>query len=155
MLTYMAMPRDGHLQQLYRIFGYLKLYPKQKIAFDPQYPAINEKMFRKCYWTDFYHGVKDAIPGDMPLPRGNPMLMHCFVDASHGSDYKTRRSQTGILIFCNKAPIIWFSKRQNTVELSTFGSEFQAMNNAIELVEALRYNCVCLDFNRWPNQHLL
>ena len=139
MSTYMAMPRDGHLQQLYRIFGYLKLYPKRKIAFDPQHPAINERMFRKCDWTDFYRDVKEAVPGDMPAPRGNPMSTHCFVDASHGSDRATRRSQTGILIFCNRAPIIWFSKRQNTVEASTFGSEFQAMKNAVELVEALRY----------------
>ena len=73
------------------------------------------------------------------MPRGNPMSTHCFVDASHGSDMSTRRSQTGILIFCNRAPIIWYSKRQNTVEASTFGSEFQAMKNAVELIEALRY----------------
>ncbi|KAI2494420.1 Reverse transcriptase (RNA-dependent DNA polymerase) [Fragilaria crotonensis] len=40
-----------------------------------------------------------------------------------------------------RAPIMiwWFSKRQNTVETSTFGSKFQAMKNATELVEALRY----------------
>ena len=67
------------------------------------------------------------------------MTTHCFVDASHGSDRATRRSQTGILIFCNKAPVMWYSKRQNTVEASTFGSEFQAMKNAIELIESLRY----------------
>jgi hypothetical protein len=47
--------------------------------------------------------------------------------------------QTGILLLCNKAPIIWHSKRQNTVEASTFGSEFQAMKNAVDLTEAMRY----------------
>jgi hypothetical protein len=31
------------------------------------------------------------------------------------------------------------SKRQNTVEASTFGSEFQALKNAVELIESLRY----------------
>jgi hypothetical protein len=51
----------------------------------------------------------------------------------------TRRSQTGILLFLNRAPIIWYSKRQNTVETSTFGSEFVAMRIAVELIEALRY----------------
>lgn len=50
-----------------------------------------------------------------------------------------RRSQTGILIYVNRAPIIWHSKRQNTVETSTFGSEIVAVKNAIELIEALRY----------------
>ena len=39
----------------------------------------------------------------------------------------------------NRAVIQWYSKRQNTVETSTFGSEFVAMRIAVELVEALRY----------------
>ena len=51
----------------------------------------------------------------------------------------THRSQTGILMFLNKAPIAWYSKRQNTVETSTFGSEFIAMRMAVEHIEALRY----------------
>jgi hypothetical protein len=67
------------------------------------------------------------------------MMTHCFVDANHAGDTETRQSQTGILLFCNKAPIIWFSKRQNSVEASTFGSEFTAMKNAVEMIEALRY----------------
>ena len=33
----------------------------------------------------------------------------------------------------------WFSKRQNTVETSTFGSEFVAMRQAIEMIKALNY----------------
>ena len=38
------------------------------------------------------------------------------------------------------APIIWFSKRQNTVESSSFGSEFVALCVAKEMVVlALRY----------------
>jgi Reverse transcriptase (RNA-dependent DNA polymerase) len=139
MSTYLAMPRSGHLEQVYRMFGYLKTHTKRKIAFDPQHPKIHERMFKRYDWQDFYRGVSEALPDNMPEPRGNTMSTHCFVDASHGSDRVTRRSQTGILIFCNKAPIIWFSKRQNTVETSTFGSEFQAMKNAVELVEALRY----------------
>ena len=139
MSTHMAMPREGHLQQLYRMFGYLKLYPKRKLAFDFQHPVISEKIFKEYDWYDFYRDATEAIPRDMPNPRGNPMSTHCFVDASHGSDRATRRSQTGILLFCNKAPVIWHSKRQNTVEASTFGSEFQAMKNAVELTESLRY----------------
>ena len=122
------------------MFGYLKSHPKRKLAFDEiMLPMISEKMFKKHDWHDFYRGVSEAIPGDMPTPRGNVMFTHCFVDASHGSDRATRRSQTGILIFRNRAPINCFSKRQNTVETSTFGSEFQAMKNAVEMIEALRY----------------
>jgi hypothetical protein len=96
MSTHMAIPREGHLQQLYRIFGYMKAHPKRKIAFDSQHPMINERMFKKCDWQDFYHDVNEAIPGDMPVNRTNPISTHCFVDASHGSDYANRQSQTGI-----------------------------------------------------------
>ena len=34
---------------------------------------------------------------------------------------------------------MWLSRRQNSVETSTFGSEFTALKNAVELVTALRY----------------
>ena len=39
----------------------------------------------------------------------------------------------------NKSPIHWYSKRQPTVEASTFGAEFRAMKIAVEMVESLRY----------------
>ena len=75
----------------------------------------------------------------MPTTRGNPLTISAFVDADLAGDKLNRRSQTGILIFCNKAPIHWYSKRQPTVETSTFGAEFCAMKTVVELIEALRY----------------
>jgi hypothetical protein len=75
----------------------------------------------------------------MPEARGNAIQINCFVDADHAGNRVTRRSHTGILIFINRAPIIWYSKAQNTVESSTFGSEFIATKIAVDLVEALRY----------------
>jgi len=50
-----------------------------------------------------------------------------------------RRSHTGIIIFVQNAPIIWYSKRQNTVESSTFGSEFVALRTARDLIVSLRF----------------
>ena len=44
-----------------------------------------------------------------------------------------------MLIFVNRAPIIWYSKRQNTFGVSTFGSYITATKNVIESIEALRY----------------
>ena len=61
------------------------------------------------------------------------------MDASHAAEKVHRRSQTGILIFVNKAPIMFYSKRQNSVETSTFGSEFTATKQAVELIKGLRY----------------
>ena len=137
--TYLALPRAGHLEQVIHIFGYLKAHPKRKLAFDPLHPKISESRFQKHDWEDFYRGAMEAIPGDMPPPRGRYMSTHCFEDAGHANDETNRRSQTGILIFCNRAPILWYSKRQNSVEASTFGSEFTSLKTALELIEALRY----------------
>ena len=67
------------------------------------------------------------------------MCTSCFVDANHAGNVITRRSHTGILIYVQKAPIIWFSRRQNTVESSRFGSEFVALRIAKEMLVALRY----------------
>ena len=75
----------------------------------------------------------------MPPPRGHAVLTHCFVDSDHAGDKVTRRSQTGLLWFVNRAPVVWYSKRQNMVETSTFGSEFIAMKTAVEQIEALWY----------------
>ena len=75
----------------------------------------------------------------MPAPRGQMVSTHCFVDSDHAANTITRRSQTGLLPFVNREPVTWFSKRQNTVKTSTFGSDFIAMNTAVEHVEVLCY----------------
>jgi len=61
------------------------------------------------------------------------------VDADNAGNLLTHHSQTGVLIFINKAPIVWYSKRQNMVESSTFGSEFVAMQIATDLIVSLQY----------------
>ena len=90
-------------------------------------------------WYNFYQDAKEQLPSDMPPLRGRLVSTHCFVDSDHTGDKVTRRSQTGILIFLNRAPIIWYSKRQNTVETSMFGSEFITMKTVVEQIKSLRY----------------
>ena len=137
--THLAEPRIGYLEQVFHIFGYLKDSSKRKLGFDLGHPKIDINRFHKFDWQNFYKGVKEAIPPNMPKPCGNFVSTHCFIDANHAGNKVTGRSQTGILIFVKKSPIIAFSKRKNTVETSTFGSEFTALKNKVDLVEALRY----------------
>jgi hypothetical protein len=66
-------------------------------------------------------------------------VVSCFVDADHAGCRITRRSHTGIIIYLQGAPIMWYSKWQNTVESSTHGSEFTAMKTANEQIEAFCY----------------
>ena len=75
----------------------------------------------------------------MPEPRGLGLVMRAKVDADHASDTITRRSRTGFLVYLNCAPIYWWSKKQNSVESSSFGSEFIAMKQCCEYVCGLRY----------------
>ena len=139
MTTHLALPRVGHLEQLFHVFGYLKEEPKRKISFDPDHMFIDEQRFKKHEWYNFYCNAKEAITGDMPPPRGNGVTTYFFGDADLVGNTVTRRSRKVILIFINRTPIIWHSKRQNTVEVSTYGSEIVAMKNAVEFIEALWY----------------
>jgi hypothetical protein len=134
------MPQVGNVEQNSHIFGNLKMHPKRKIGFDPSHPGINENRFQKCDWEESYRVVSEAIPENKPEPQGMSISMHCFVDANHAGDMETRYSQTCILLLYNKVSTMWLSKMQNSAEAaSTFGSEFTAMKNAVELIEALLY----------------
>ena len=75
----------------------------------------------------------------MTEARGVGMTMRAFVDSDHAGDITTRRSRTGFMIFLNGAPIYWFSKKQTSVETSSFGSEFIAMKACCEYIRGLRY----------------
>jgi hypothetical protein len=64
--------------------------------------------------------------------------MTAFVDADHAGCRLTHHSHSGVLVFVNHAPILWFSKQQAAVEASTFGSESIAVRQVIEMIEGLR-----------------
>jgi hypothetical protein len=139
MAQYLAQPRIGHLDQVYHIFAYIKAHIRSRIILDPTVPYVNNDRFLQVDWREFYPDATEAVPTNAPEPRGNTIVMSCFVDADHAGNRVTRRSHTGIIIFCNRAPILWFSKRQNTVETSSFGSEFVAARIAVDLIEGLQY----------------
>jgi hypothetical protein len=40
----------------------------------------------------------------------------------------------GIIIFLNNAPITWYTKKQNMIETSTFGSEFVTLKIATKML---------------------
>ena len=136
--SHLALPRLGHIQAACHIFNYLLAHPNRSIHMDPRYPIIDENRFIVSDWEEFYRHSIEPVPDCIPDPLGEPVEIHCFVDSSHASDVTSRKSQTGILIFLNRAPIFWYSKKQNTVESSTFGSEFVAMKIAVEFIQALR-----------------
>ena len=128
MSSHMAMPRSGHLQQLYRIFTYLKTHHNTEMVFDPSEVSIDHSLFDKQDWTNAQYGVdvKEELPSNAPVPRGQGFTISAYVDSDHAGDMITRRSPTGFLVYCNCALIYWQSKKQGGVETSSFGAEFTA-----------------------------
>ena len=103
--SHLAMPRQGHLEQVMHIFGYLKIHKKMRLMFDTSDPHISSGRFKTYDWEDFYRDAEEGIPGNMPETRGLPVSVYEFVDADFAGDKSNRRSQTGVLIFLNKAPV--------------------------------------------------
>ena len=147
MSRYLCAPRWGHLESVIHLFGYLKKHPRSKMVMDERLPDFTEtSAFSQYDWSEVYPDAKEAVPNNVLEARGNFVVMSCFEDADHAGDVVTRRSHTGVIIFVNRAPILWYSKKQNTVESSTFGSEMIAMRTAVELIEGLRYKLRMMGF---------
>jgi hypothetical protein len=107
------------MQQAFHVFGYLKKHARSWMVFNEMVPAINQSHFWVVDWSEFYPEAEEAIPWDAPDLRGVSVLTSCFVDSDHAGCRLTRQSHTGVLIFGNNAPILWHSKRQNTVDHGT------------------------------------
>ncbi|KAI2498678.1 hypothetical protein MHU86_15800 [Fragilaria crotonensis] len=133
------MPREGHLEAVFHIYAYLEKKHNARIVFDPTYPEIDITVFKECNWKRYYGDVTEATPPNAPEPRGKEIDLRMFVDSDHANDQRTRRSQTGFLIYMNLAPITWYSKQQSTIETSVFGAEFVAMKQGMETLRGIRY----------------
>jgi hypothetical protein len=136
---YCVSPHLGHLEQVLHIFAYLKRFSLCSMVVTWHERTIDESKFKVCDWTSHYPGAKEAILTNKLEPRGLTVVTRCYIDADHAGCLATRQLHTGVLIFVNEAPIIWYLKRKNMVESLTFGSEFIALKQAINLTEVPRY----------------
>ena len=83
MSSHLAIPREGHLYQVFHIFAYLNKHHNSALLFDPSYSDVNIDTFPKQDWTKFYGYIKEAMPPDMPDTFVKEVVMRCFVDADH------------------------------------------------------------------------
>ncbi|GAX24495.1 hypothetical protein FisN_18Lu065 [Fistulifera solaris] len=139
--SFQAMPRWNHLQEVYRIFAFIKKNPKFSLYMSPELPKFEfMQMTRQADdFKEHYRDAKEELPPRMLKPRGKSVVISAYVDASRAANQVTRQSHTGIQIFVNRALTMWFSKKQSTVESSAFASEFIAMKTCIEMIVGLRY----------------
>jgi len=137
--SHMALPRGGHLTALLHLSASLESHSRSRLVFDSTPPLLSLRPVDIRAWKQSYHDAKERLPPDAPIPRGKAVMTICLVDAGHAGDHATRRSRTGALILINRSPITWLSKKQTSIETSSFGSEFTALKQATELAVALRW----------------
>ena len=61
------------------------------------------------------------MPRHITEALGKYVVIKAYVDANHAGNMENRRLHSDIIIYVNNSPIIWYSKRQNTVKASSFG----------------------------------
>ena len=137
--TFRAAPRQGHLDRVKHIYGYLSKMRHGVIRIRTEEPDISAYPESQHDWKyTAYWGAKEEIPKDIPVPRGKRVQLSAYVDANPMHDLISGRSVTGILHLANKTPIDWFTKLQSTVETATFGSEYVAARTCKEQIIDLR-----------------
>ena len=144
-----ACPRKGHLERALRVFGYLKKRRSSRYVVDSRDPTYHGGEEARA--VDFgeifkrqYPNAKEEIDRNVPPPLVDEMAITVFVDSDHAHDKMTRRSMTGMIIFVGRTPVYYSSKRQTSIETSTYGAEFCAMRQATEETIAVRYMLRCL-----------
>ena len=150
MSRFRAAPRQGHMDRLHRLHGYLSKMRHGVIRIRTEMPDFSNIPEKPANWDySQYEGAKEEIPKNAPPPLGKPVKSSAYVDANLMHDLITGRSVTGILHFLNKTPVDWYSKLQATCETATFGSEYVAARTCteqiIDLRTTLRYLGVLVD----------
>jgi len=136
---YNILPREGHLNGMLRVFGYLKTFKKAKLVFDFRNFTHDLGEEIEHGWSELYPNAKEELPPNMPKPKIKAVKITSIYDASHAPCLVTRRSVTGIVLLLNTFLLRCTSKRQNTVETSTYGAEMVAGRLAVLQVMDIRY----------------
>ena len=86
----LALPREGHLEAVFHIFGYLKGHHNARMVFDLTYPTPDMSIFLEHCWYGFYADVREVIPTNAPELRGKEVDLRIFVDLDHAVDKLNR-----------------------------------------------------------------
>jgi hypothetical protein len=102
---------------------------------DDRYKTMKVKEDFGCQYQYF----QEELDPRFPTPLIPEMDITLFIDANHAHDKITGRSITGLFGLVGCTPVLWSSKRQASVQTSTFGAEFTALKKAVEEAIKLRY----------------
>jgi hypothetical protein len=68
MSSHLALPCEGHLHQIYYMFGYLKSHDNAEMVFDPSEPEVDQSQLKRRDWTtsEVTDGLQEVLPPNMP-----------------------------------------------------------------------------------------
>ena len=67
LVSYLAMPREGHLEAVIHIMSYLKQKHNSRLVLDPYFSENDKDGFiSDVDWRPFYGDVKEAMPPSAP-----------------------------------------------------------------------------------------
>ena len=137
--SYRADPRRKYLDRARGVIGYLARMNNASIKFRTGLPDYSDISERTYSWERAVYGeVKEQIPPFLPKPLGNPIIFTHYLDANLLHCLLTGRSITSIIHFINVTPMDWMSKKRETVETATYGSEFVAAQSCVEQIINIR-----------------
>ena len=105
--------RQGHLDRMKRIYGYLCKYQYYKIFFRvDELDCLNVPTIKDYDWDHTVYGKhKEDIPADAPPPIGKRIVLTHFFDPSIMYDALSGKAMTGVCIFYNNTPVDWYCKQ--------------------------------------------
>ena len=101
--------------------------------------AFNEMLRIIKYVLDTKHLGLKIEPDDKPP--GSPWQITCFSDSNYANDPETRRSVSGYIVYVHGVPVVWKSKAQQSVTLSSTEAEWFALSEAVKEVRFLQQLC--------------
>ncbi|GMF66379.1 unnamed protein product [Phytophthora lilii] len=99
-------------------------------------------MHREIHWNAAIRVLcylKGTATLGIQFRRNKHLVLEAFADANWGGDKLTRRSTSGVLLLLGGAPVVFKSKRQATVALSSAEAEYMSLALATQEVVWLRY----------------
>jgi hypothetical protein len=149
---YSAVPTQSHFDDAVRVFRYLNKYRTRGVMVrggDLDIGLIDDKskILKRLDMQKYYPDACDEWDPKWPEPKGDPVNITIFVDADHATNQEDRRSITGIIIFVGMTPVRWFSKRQGSIETSTYGAELVAVKTAVEEATAMLHTLRSIGVN--------
>ena len=142
--SFRVAPRQGHLDRLKRVYGYVAKTSHACIRFRTDEPDYSSITINDHDWTHtIYRDAKEQLPHDAPKALGRRVVHTVYIDANLAHDYVTGKSCVGRLTFLNQTLVDHSSKKLATVETATYGSEFGAGKIGVQSIQddrnTLRY----------------